>query len=201
MNKRPKKLLDQTCTELCRSVREALRTQHYSIRTEEAYTNWIRRFILFHDKRHPKEMGADEIEEYLTYLAVERNVAASTQNQALSALLFLYQNVLQKDLERSVDAVHAKKPKRLPTVLTQEEAQQVLTAMSGTHQLIAKLLYGSGLRLIECLRLRVKDIDCKQHQIIVHGWTPAMARDPRIVSQSCPIASSSRCVSTSVASR
>jgi len=121
-------------------------------------------------------MGAAEIEEYLTYLAVNRNVAASTQNQALSALLFLYQNVLKKDLERPVDAVRAKKPKRLPTVLTKEEAQQVLAAMSGTHQLIAKLLYGSGLRLIECLRLRVKDVDFDQRQIIVRDGKGAKDR-------------------------
>ncbi len=118
MTKRHKeKLLDR--------VRDVIRTKHYSIRTEEAYVSWIKRFILFHDKRHPRKMGADEIEEYLTYLAVERNVAASTQNQALSALLFLYQNVLQKDLERSVDAVRAKKPKRLPTVLTRDKAHPI----------------------------------------------------------------------------
>jgi integron integrase len=166
--RRKKKLLDR--------VRDVIRTRHYSIRTEQAYVGWIRRFILFHDKRHPKEMGADEIEEYLTYLAVERNVAASTQNQALSALLFLYQNVLKKDLDRSIDAVRAKKPKRLPTVLTKEEAQQVLAAMSGTYQLIAKLLYGSGLRLVECLRLRVKDVDFEQRQIIVRDGKGAKDR-------------------------
>lgn len=166
--RRNKKLLDR--------VRDAIRVKHYSIRTEQAYVNWIRRFILFHDKRHPKDMGAAEIEEYLTYLAVERNVAASTQNQALSALLFLYQNVLKKDLDRPVDAVRAKKPKRLPTVLTREEAQQVLAAMSGTHQLIAKLLYGAGLRLIECLRLRVKDVDFGQQQIIVRDGKGAKDR-------------------------
>ena len=166
--RRNKKLLDR--------VRDAIRVKHYSIRTEQAYVNWVRRFILFHDKRHPKDMGAAEIEEYLTYLAVERNVAASTQNQALSALLFLYQNVLKKDLDRPVDAVRAKKPKRLPTVLTREEAQQVLAAMSGTPQLIAKLLYGAGLRLIECLRLRVKDVDFGQQQIIVRDGKGAKDR-------------------------
>ncbi len=117
-------------------------------------------------------MEAAEIEEFLTHLAVDKNVAASTQNQALSAILFLYQEVLHKDLDRPLDAVRAKKPKRLPTVLTKEEVQQVLAAMSGNYQLIAKLLYGSGLRLIECLRLRVKacpersrrDVDFAQHQ-------------------------------------
>ena len=165
---RKKKLLDR--------VRDAIRTKHYSIRTEEAYANWIKRFILFHDKRHPKEMGADEVEAFLTYLAVERNVAASTQNQALSALLFLYQNVIEKDLERPVDAVRAKKPQRLPTVLTQREAQQVLAAMSGTYQLIAQLLYGSGLRLMECLRLRVKDVEFEMRQIIVRDGKGAKDR-------------------------
>lgn len=117
--------------------------------------NWIKRYILFHGKRHPQEMGVPEIEAFLTHLAVNQNVAASTQNQALSALLFLYREVLEMELG-SVDAVRAKKPKRLPTVLTKEEARAVIAALSGTNQLIARLLYGSGLRLIECLRLRVK---------------------------------------------
>ena len=159
MQKRPKKLLDQ--------VREAIRTKHYSIRTEQAYVDWIRRYILFHDKRHPKDMGSAEIAAFLTHLAVEKNVAASTQNQALSALLFLYRHVLEKELVGSIDAVRAKKPKRLPTVLTKEEAFRVIGFLSGTHQLMAKLLYGSGLRLMECVRLRVKDVDFAQRQIIV----------------------------------
>ncbi len=155
-----KKLLDR--------VSEAIRIKHYSPRTEEAYVNWIRRFILFHDKRHPREMGADEIEEFLTHLVVDRDVAASTQNQALYAILFLYRDVLRKDLdEKTIDAVRAKKPKRLPVVLTKEEARRVIGLLSGTHRLMAKLLYGSGLRLRECLRLRVKDVDFEQRQIIV----------------------------------
>jgi integron integrase len=158
MNERPKKLLDQ--------MRDIIRVKHYSIRTEEAYVGWARRYILFHDKCHPREMGSPEITAFLTHLAVEQNVAASTQNQALCALLFLYREVLGMD-PGSVDAVRAKKPKRLPTVMTREEVMAVLTALSGTNQLIAKLLYGSGLRLMECLRLRVKDIDFAQHQIIV----------------------------------
>jgi len=159
MNKQPR-LLDR--------VRQAIRLKHYSIRTEEAYVNWIKRFILFHNKRHPKDMGAPEIETFLTHLAVDLNVAASTQNQALSALLFLYREVLKKDLdERTIDAVRAKKPKRLPTVLTKDEVLKVIGFLSGTNQLMAKLLYGSGLRLMECLRLRVKDIDFAQRQIIV----------------------------------
>ncbi len=159
MESRPKKLLDQ--------VRDAIRVKHYSIRTEEAYVNWIKRFIFFHNTRHPREMGVSEIEAFLTYLAVDQHVAASTQNQALAALLFLYREVLRKDLERPVDSVRAKKPKRLPTVLTKEEVFKVIGFLSGTHQLMAKLLYGSGLRLMECVRLRVKDVDFAQHQIIV----------------------------------
>jgi integron integrase len=155
---RPKKLLDQ--------MREALQTQHYSIRTEDSYVDWARRFILFHNKRHPKEMGAPEVEAFLTHLAVERKVAASTQNQALSALLFLYREVLHQELD-SIDSVRARKPKHLPTVLTKSEARRVLNGMSGTPQLMAKLLYGSGLRALECARLRVKDIDFEQRLIVV----------------------------------
>lgn len=130
-------------------MREALQTQHYSIRTEDAYVDWARRFILFHNKRHPQEMGAPEVEAFLTHLAVERKVAASTQNQALSALLFLYREVLHLELG-SVDSVRARKPKRLPTVLTKSEALRVINAMTGTTQLMAKLLYGSGLHTLEC---------------------------------------------------
>jgi len=159
MEKRPKKLLDQ--------VRDVIRLKHYSIRTEKAYVSWIRRYILFHNKRHPREMGSQEIEDFLTHLAVNENVAASTQNQAFNALLFLYREVLKIQLDDSIDAVRAKKPKRLPVVLTKEEVRQVIDAMSGVHQLMAKLLYGSGLRLMECLRLRVKDIDFEQNQIFV----------------------------------
>ena len=158
MTERPRKLLDQ--------MRDLIRVKHYSIRTEEAYVNWARRYILFHDKRHPREMGAPEIAAFLTHLAVNEDVAASTQNQALCALLFLYQKVLEID-PGPVDSVRAQKPKRLPSVLTREEVRTVIGAMSGDNQLIAKLLYGSGLRLIECLRLRVKDVDFAYHQIVV----------------------------------
>ncbi|MEE8391170.1 MAG: integron integrase [Anaerolineae bacterium] len=155
-----KKLLDR--------VSEAIRLKHYSPRTEEAYVGWIRRFILFHNKRHPREMGATEIEEFLTHLAVDRNVSASTQNQALYAILFLYRYVLRKDLdERAIDAVRAKKPQRLPIVLTKEETLKLIELLSGDYRLMAKLLYGSGLRLRECLTLRVKDIDFTQHRIVV----------------------------------
>jgi integron integrase len=153
-----KKLLDR--------VHDALRVKHYSIRTEEAYVSWIRRYILFHDKRHPQDMGDREIEAFLTHLAVDRNIAASTQNQALCALLFLYNEVLQRDIG-PVDAVRARKPRRLPTVLTREEVEKVIAAITGVNQLVARLLYGSGLRLMECLRLRVKDIDFAYQQIVV----------------------------------
>ena len=158
MDPRPKKLLDQ--------VTDALRRKHYSIRTENSYVNWIRRFILFHNKRHPNEMGTPEIEAFLTHLAVNEHVAASTQNQAFSALLFLYREVFHKDLG-PIDALRAQTPKRLPTVLTKEEARKVIANLSGTHRLMAGLLYGSGLRLMECLRLRVKDLDFAQRAIIV----------------------------------
>jgi integron integrase len=153
-----KKLLDQ--------VRDAIRVKHYSLRTEKTYVDWIKRFVLFHNKRHPREMGATEIEQFLTYLALNENVAASTQNQALSAILFLYRDVLHQDLG-NINAVRAKKPKRLPVVLTRDEVQRILTHLSGEYRLMAQLLYGSGLRLIECIRLRVKDIDFAQGQIIV----------------------------------
>ena len=159
MKKRPKKLLDQ--------VRDAIRLKHYSIRTEEAYVTWIKRYILFHNKRHPLEMGIPEIEAFLTHLAVDQKVAASTQNQAFSALLFLYREVLKKDLDGPIDAMRAKRPKRLPTVLTKEETLNVIGQLSGTHRLMANLLYGSGLRLMECLRLRVKDVDFAQRLIVV----------------------------------
>ena len=155
----PRKLLDQ--------VRDALRIRHYAYRTEQTYIDWIKRFIFFHKKRHPKEMGAPEISAFLTYLAQERHVAASTQNQALSALLFLYKNVLQQELEPLPNLVHAGRPKHLPTVLTHEEALEVIGRMAGKPRLMACLLYGSGLRLMECLRLRVKDIDFGSHQIVV----------------------------------
>jgi site-specific recombinase XerD len=150
---RPKKLLDQ--------MREALQTRHYSIRTEHAYVDWARRFILFHQKCHPKEMGNAEIAAFLTHLALDRKVAASIQNQALSTLLFLYHDVLHQEVG-SVDAVRARKSKRLPTVLTKHETLRVIQAMSGVPQLLAKLLYGSGLRALEGVRLRVKDIDFAQ---------------------------------------
>ena len=149
MNVKPK-LLDQ--------VRAKIRLKHYRIRTEQAYVDWIRRYILFHGKRHPQEMGKPEVEQFLSHLAVERNVAASTQNQALSAILFLYKEVLEKDIGWLDDMERAKRPARLPVVLTAAEVRAVLAHLEGRHRLMANLLYGAGLRLMECVRLRVKDL-------------------------------------------
>ncbi len=153
-----KKILDQ--------LREMLRLKHYSYRTEEAYVDWVRRFILFHNKRHPAEMGAPEIRAFLAHLAQERHVSASTQNQALSAILFLYREVLQKEIE-PILLSGAKRPERLPTVLTRAEVLHLIHHLSGIHKLMAQLLYGSGLRLMECVRLRVKDIDFEYRSITV----------------------------------
>src|SRR5688572_1713605 len=144
------KLLDQ--------VREVLRVKHYALRTEEVYVLWIKRYIFFHQKRHPREMGAPEVQAFLSDLAVNQKVSASTQNQALNALVFLYHEVLHQPLEWMDQLVRAKRSRPLPVVMTRDEAHRLLAAMSGTHQLLAKLLYGTGLRLMECLRLRVKDI-------------------------------------------
>ncbi len=154
------RLLDQ--------VREATRRLHYSIRTEDAYVDWAKRFILFHGKRHPLEMGEPEVVAFLTHLAVQKHVAASTQNQALCALLFLYKVVLGRPLAWiEGEAVRAKTPERLPTVFSRQEARAVLAQLDGTAWLAAGLLYGAGLRLMECLRLRVKDVDFEQVHIIV----------------------------------
>jgi len=153
-----KKLLPQ--------LREALRLKHYSYRTEETYVEWVRRFILFHGKRHPAEMGAAEIRAFLAHLAQERNVSASTQNQALSAVLFLYREVLHKEIEPILLST-AKRPQRLPSVLTRQEVLTLLEHLSGTFKLMAQLLYGSGLRLMECIRLRLKDIDFEYKAITV----------------------------------
>lgn len=153
------RLLDQ--------VRGKVRLKHYSIRTEQAYVDWIKRFILHFDKKHPREMGAAEVEAFLTHLAVAGKVAAATQNQAKSALLFLYREVLGIELAWLGNVERAKAPKRLPVVLTQSEVQALLTRLAGTHWLMASLLYGAGLRLMECLRLRVKDADLSRKEILV----------------------------------
>ena len=154
------RLLDQ--------VREATRRLHYSIRTEDAYVLWVKRYVLFHGKRHPLEMGEPQVVEFLTHLAVHEDVAASTQNQALSALLFLYKLVLDRPLEWvNEEIVRAKRPERLPVVFSRDEAKTVLARLDGTAWLTGSLLYGSGLRLMECLRLRVKDVDFAQNHILV----------------------------------
>jgi integron integrase len=150
-------------------VRAALRTRHCSPRTEKAYVGWIRRYILFHDKRHPADMGAAEITRFLSALAVQRHVAASTQNQALSALLFLYREVLEQELPWLDDIVRAKTRERIPVVLTREEVQAVVAGLDAPPRLLALLLYGAGLRLLEALRLRVKDVDFGRSQITVRS--------------------------------
>jgi integron integrase len=152
---------------LLAQVRAVMRLQHLSLATEHAYVQWIKRYIIFHKMRHPLEMGAAEIREFLTHLTVKLEVTSSTQNQALYALLFLYGQVLHKDIGPVGQIERAKRSKRLPEVFTPEEARKVIAQLHGTNRLMAGLLYGSGLRLMECLRLRVKDIDFERHQIIV----------------------------------
>ncbi len=154
-----KKLLEQ--------VRDAIRTKHYSTRTEQTYIDWIRRYILFHNKRHPKDMGVPEVQSFITHLAAHDKVSASTQNQALSAVIFLYRHVLHTELQFPADTIRPDKSKPLPVVLTPQEARAVINNMNETPELMAKILYGSGLRLMECLRLRVKDLDFGNHQIII----------------------------------
>ena len=176
---RPPKFLDQ--------IRQQLRTHHYSRRTEDAYTEWIRRFILFHGKRHPRELGEAEVVRFLSSLATERHVSASTQNQAHSALLFLYGKVIGKDLAWLEGMVRARGPRQLPVVLTRDEVALVLDQMHGAPRLVVTLLYGGGLRLLEAVRLRVKDIDFEASQITVRRekdnkdrvtLLPRMARQP-----------------------
>jgi integron integrase len=153
------RLLDQ--------VRQRIRAKHYSPRTERVYISWIRRFILFHNKRHPSEMSEREVNVYLTHLAVDRNVSASTQNQALSALLFLYKEVLEQPLNRIDGVVRAKRPQRLPVVLTREEIRCILGHLDGTPKLVCSLLYGTGMRLLECLQLRVKDVVTARSELVI----------------------------------
>ena len=156
---REPRLLDQ--------VRNSLRRLHYSYRTEQAYLQWVRRFIYFHEKRHPRGMGEPEVAAFLTHLAVDRRVSASTQNQALNAILFLYKQVLEREIGLIQGVTRAKRPERLPVVMTHEEVQTVLRRLSGRDWLLACLMYGAGLRVMECLRLRVKDIDFGLSQIVV----------------------------------
>ncbi|HXA34973.1 MAG TPA: phage integrase N-terminal SAM-like domain-containing protein [Steroidobacteraceae bacterium] len=148
-------------------ARERMRTRHLALRTEQAYLQWMRRFVKYHDRRHPRELGPPEVEAFLTHLAVEAKVAASTQNQALQALLFLYRQVLGIELPWLENVTRASRPKRLPVVLSAAEVRSVLAQLDGTSWLIANLLYGSGLRLMEAHRLRVKDLAIKHGEVIV----------------------------------
>jgi integron integrase len=175
----PRRLLDQ--------VHDAIRARHYSRRTERAYAGWIRRFVLFHGKRHPEEMGEPEVTAFLSHLATRRRVSASTQNQALSALLFLYRVVLRRDLAWLDELVRAKRPARVPTVLSRSEVAALLAELDGVVRLVASLLYGAGLRLLEAMRLRVKDVDFERGEITVRDGKgrkdrvtllPAAAREP-----------------------
>ena len=152
---------------LLQLVSLTIRARHYSRRTEDSYKRWIKRFILFHGKRHPREMGEAEVTSFLSYLATERHVSASTQNQALNAILFMYRKVLKRDLDWLDGIVRAKKPRRLPVVLTHDEVQEILRCMRGIPLLMASLLYGAGLRLLECARLRIKDVDFARGEITV----------------------------------
>ncbi|HKK07125.1 MAG TPA: integron integrase [Gammaproteobacteria bacterium] len=157
--RRPSRLLDQ--------VRAAIRRKHYSYRTELAYLHWVKRFVLFHRKRHPRDMGEAQVAEFLTYLSVQRKVSASTQNQALNALLFLYKQVLERDIGLIQGVTRAKRSERIPVVMTRAEVEAVLGRLSGREWLMASLMYGAGLRVMECIRLRVKDVDFGFGQIVV----------------------------------
>jgi integron integrase len=157
-------------------VRDRVRVKHYSIRTEQVYVDWIKRFIRFHGKRHPSELGAPEVEAFLTHLAVDGNVAAATQNQAKSALLFMYREVLGTELPWLGEIVPAKVPRRLPVVLTRDEVAAILRCLEGTHRLIGCLLYGTGMRIMEGMRLRIKDVDFSRHSIVVRDGKGAKDR-------------------------
>ena len=161
VNNKKSKLLDQ--------VRKSIRVKHYSIRTEQSYIYWIKRFILFNNKRHPDKMGRKEVNAYLSHLANYRKVSASTQNQALCALVYLYKYVIEKELGDLQDITRAKRPRKLPVVLSRQEVKLILNRLDGNKELMAKLLYGTGLRLMECLRLRIKDIDFYYRQITVRN--------------------------------
>lgn len=155
---------------LLEKMQNTLRRKHYAYRTEKTYLDWARRYILFHNKRHPQEMGVPEIESYLTYLAVERSVSASTQNQALAGIIFLYTQVLKIEIDpKEINASRAKRSQKLPVVLSKEEAHKIINLMVGTHKLMTQILYGGGLRLMEAIRLRTKDIDFANQQIIVRS--------------------------------
>lgn len=177
----PPKLLDR--------IRIACRRRGYSDRTAQAYTSWVRRFVRFHDTTHPLDLGSTEVRAFLNYLATDRHVAASTQNQALNALVVLYMHVLEAPLGDVGTIQPAKRPKRLPTVLSRSQVRRLLTAMTGTNQVVAQLLYGSGLRLTEALRLRVKDLHSDRHEIVVRDGKrrhESQSRGERIAWQKAP---------------
>ena len=159
------------------AVRNAVRARHYSLATERAYVHWIKRFVVFHGRRHPRDLGASEVSSFLSWLANVGHVAAATQNQALAALLFLYRQVLGLDLPWLHDVIRAKKPKRLPNVLTQDECRPLLDKVDSEHALMARLMYGSGMRISECLSLRVKDVDIGLRQI-ARGSASRFPRTP-----------------------
>lgn len=165
---KPPKLMDR--------MRETLRLHHYSLRTEQAYMDWVRRYIYFHDKRHPQELGAAEVTAFLTHLAVGRKVSASTQNQAKSAILFLYKKVLEQELPWLKEIVQAKTSKRLPVVLTRSEVRSLIGQVDGTMWLVVSLLYGTGMRLLEGLRLRVKDLELERREVLVRDGKGAKDR-------------------------
>jgi integron integrase len=167
----------QTSPKLLDRLSNELRTRHYSRRTEQTYLAWVRRYILFHSKKHPSSMGAQEINAFISHLALQEKVAASTQNQALSAIVFLYRHVLHLELDQvALGAVRPRKPKRVPTVLSKQEVKKVIDHMDGVFRLLAQLMYGSGLRLMEVLHLRVKDLDFANHQIVVRDGKGANDR-------------------------
>jgi integron integrase len=154
---------------LITQVKEMIRLKHYSIHTEKAYVDWIVRFVKFHKMKHPQEMGEKEVETFLTHLAIDLDVASSTQNQALNALVFLYSKVLKKPLSGKMEITWVKRSKKLPVVLTVKETKELIAALDGITKLMAQILYGSGLRLMECLRLRVQDLDFEMNQIMVRS--------------------------------
>jgi site-specific recombinase XerD len=155
--------------QLLDAVRGVIRCKHYSIRTEQSYVDWIKRYIYFHNKQHPKDLGEEHISAFLTHLAVKRKVASSTQNQALCALVFLYRQVLKKEVGEFENLIRAKKPHKLPVVFTREEVKEILLQLDGVHWLMGQLLYGAGLRIMECVRLRIKDVDFGYGQIVVRN--------------------------------
>ena len=168
-------------------VRDKIRLRHYSIRTEQAYVDWIKRFIVFHGKRHPETLGAPEVEAFLTYLAVERHVAAATQNLAKSSILFLYRDVLERELPWLEHVEHAHAPTRLPVVLSREEVAAILARLTGVHRLIGRLLYGTGMRIMEGVRLRVKDVDFGRREILIRdgkGFKDRVTVLPRGIARS-----------------